>query len=269
VLHHVAADNPTLPTLDGYAEAPPKARSYWQTVGYRLRHDSLTLGFGGVVLLIMLSAICAPLLAPADPYQTSMIARLKPFGYKGHILGTDELGRDILSRLLYGGRVSLTMGMVPVMLATVIGGTLGIVAGYAGRHLNMAIMRIMDVFFAFPSILLAVAISGTMGGGMRNGMLALNSGQCAWPGLYLCQRPGQRQYPDRLGPELSRPGRGTTHARLGLDADYLAPGNLYCPISGGAARGADLHHIDMLQPIERWPAGRDGRMDVTPAQGDA
>jgi peptide/nickel transport system permease protein len=65
------------------------------------------------------------------------------------------------------------MGMVPVMLATLIGGMLGIVAGYAGKHLNMAIMRIMDVFYAFPSILLAVAISGTMGGGMRNGMLAL------------------------------------------------------------------------------------------------
>jgi peptide/nickel transport system permease protein len=173
VLHHVAADNPLVQPLDGHAEAPPKARSYWQTVRYRLRHDSLTLGFGSVVLLIMLSALCAPLLAPADPYQTSMMARLKPFGYKGHILGTDELGRDMLSRLLYGGRVSLTMGMVPVMLATVIGGTLGIVAGYAGKHFNMAIMRIMDVFFAFPSILLAVAISGTMGGGLRNGMLAL------------------------------------------------------------------------------------------------
>jgi peptide/nickel transport system permease protein len=126
-----------------------------------------------VVLLIMFSAIAAPLLAPFDPYQTSMMARLKPFGYQGHLLGTDELGRDILSRLLHGGRVSLSMGMVPVLLATLIGGSLGIVAGYTGKHVNMAIMRTMDVFFAFPSILLAVAISGTMGGGMRNGMLAL------------------------------------------------------------------------------------------------
>lgn len=102
-----------------------------------------------------------------------MISRLKPFGYQGHLLGTDELGRDMLSRLLYGGRVSLTMGMVPVMLATLIGGMLGIVAGYAGKHINMAIMRTMDIFYAFPSILLAVAISGTMGGGLRNGMLTL------------------------------------------------------------------------------------------------
>ena len=80
MLHHVEADNPLVHPLDGYAEAPPKARSYWQTVRYRLRYDYLTLGFGGVVLLIILSALCAPLLAPADPYQTSMIARLKPFG---------------------------------------------------------------------------------------------------------------------------------------------------------------------------------------------
>jgi len=173
VIHHVVTDSLALSSLNGRVEAPPKARSYWQTVGYRLRYDTLTLCFGGVVLLIILSAICAPRLAPADPYQTSLMSRLKPFGYKGHLLGTDELGRDMLSRLLYGGRVSLTMGMVPVMLATLIGGMLGIVAGYAGKHLNMAIMRIMDVFYAFPSILLAVAISGTMGGGMRNGMLAL------------------------------------------------------------------------------------------------
>lgn len=173
MLRQIAVDSPTVDTLDRRDVAPPQARSYWQTVGYRLRHDHLTLCFGGVVLLVVLSAICAPLIAPADPYQTSLISRLKPFGYKGHFLGTDELGRDMLSRLLYGGRVSLTMGMLPVMLATMIGGMLGIVAGYAGRHVNMAIMRIMDVFYAFPSILLAVAISGTMGGGLGNGMLAL------------------------------------------------------------------------------------------------
>lgn len=173
MLHPITADNLAVLTPEATLQAPPRSRSYWQTVGYRLRHDALTLCFGGIVLLIILSAIGAPLLAPADPYATSMIARLKPLGYQGHLLGTDELGRDILSRLLYGGRVSLAMGMVPVMLATLIGGTLGILAGHGGRSLNMAIMRTMDVFYAFPSILLAVAISGTMGGGMRNGMLAL------------------------------------------------------------------------------------------------
>ena len=150
-----------------------RVRSYWQNVGYRLRYDYLTLFFGAVVLLIILSAIFAPLLAPMDPYQSSLINRLKPIGYKDFILGTDELGRDILSRLLYGGRISLTMGIVPVLLATIIGGTLGIIAGFVGGRTNMVIMRMVDVFYAFPSILLAVAISGAMGGGIVNGMLSL------------------------------------------------------------------------------------------------
>ena len=150
-----------------------KVRSYWQTVGYRLRYDYMTLFFGFVVILIILSAIFAPLLAPMDPYQSSMLNRLKPIGYKDFVLGTDELGRDILSRILYGGRISLTMGILPVFIATVIGGLLGIIAGFVGGRTNMTIMRIMDVFYAFPSILLAVAISGALGGGIFNGMMSL------------------------------------------------------------------------------------------------
>ena len=150
-----------------------KVRSYWQTLGYRLRYDYMTLFFGLVVILIILSAIFAPLLAPMDPYQSSMLNRLKPIGYKDFILGTDELGRDILSRILYGGRISLTMGILPVFIATVIGGLLGIIAGFVGGRTNMTIMRIMDVFYAFPSILLAVAISGALGGGIFNGMMSL------------------------------------------------------------------------------------------------
>ena len=150
-----------------------KVRSYWQTVGYRLRYDYMTLFFGLVVILIILSAIFAPLLAPMDPYQSSMLNRLKPIGYKDFVLGTDELGRDILSRILYGGRISLTMGILPVFIATVIGGLLGIIAGFVGGRTNMTIMRIMDVFYAFPSILLAVAISGALGGGIFNGMMSL------------------------------------------------------------------------------------------------
>lgn len=173
MVHPTAAPSVALAEHDAPVVAFPPARSYWQTVWYRLQHDRLTLAFGTVVLLIIGSALAAPLLAPVDPYQTSMLARLRPIGTPGHLLGTDELGRDMLSRLLYGGRVSLAMGLLPVLLATCIGGGLGLLAGYAGKHLNMVIMRTMDVFFAFPSILLAVAIAGTMGGGSRNGLLAL------------------------------------------------------------------------------------------------
>jgi peptide/nickel transport system permease protein len=151
-----------------------KVRGYWASVAYRLRYDPVTMFFGFVVLLIVLAAIFAPLLAPFDPYKESIIGRLKPFGWKDHLLGTDELGRDLLSRLLYGGRVSLLMGVVPVCVATFVGGSLGIVGGFAGKRVNTAIMRTMDVFYAFPSVLLAVAISGAMGGGIANGMIALS-----------------------------------------------------------------------------------------------
>lgn len=164
----------TLPHSSATEQAAPKQRGYWGSVGYRLRYDPVTVIFGLVVLSIILSAVFAPLLAPFDPYKESIIGRLKPMGWKGHWLGTDELGRDLLSRLLYGGRVSLLMGVVPVAIATIVGGTLGVIGGFGGRKVNTAIMRTMDVFYAFPSVLLAVAISGAMGGGTMNGMIALS-----------------------------------------------------------------------------------------------
>ena len=150
-----------------------RVRGYWRTVGYRLRYDYVTLFFALVIILIALAAICAPLIAPFDPLKTSMAYRLKPIGFRDFMLGTDELGRDMLSRLIYGGRMSLLMGLTPVVLATILGGTLGVVAGFLGGRVNMLIMRTVDIFYAFPSVLLAVAISGTMGGGMSNGLIAL------------------------------------------------------------------------------------------------
>ncbi|MEJ0020422.1 MAG: ABC transporter permease [Acetobacteraceae bacterium] len=160
-------------TFEDQAAPATRVRTYWQSVGYRLRYDKGTLFFGAIVLAIVLSAIFAPWIAPFDPYKESIIGRLKPFGWRGHLLGTDELGRDMLSRLLYGGRVSLVMGIVPVIIAGCIGGMLGVIGGFTGGRINTAIMRTMDVFYAFPSVLLAVAISGAMGGGMTNGMMAL------------------------------------------------------------------------------------------------
>ena len=149
------------------------AHGYWGNVGRRLRYDYVTLCFVALIMLIVLSAVFAPWLAPFDPNKASMAHRLKPLFYRDNYLGTDEQGRDILSRLLYGGRTSLLMGIVPVMVATVIGGMFGVIAGYVGGRLGMVIMRGMDVFFAFPSVLLAVAISGSLGGGMINQLVTL------------------------------------------------------------------------------------------------
>jgi peptide/nickel transport system permease protein len=165
------------PTLDTFEEqAPPatRVRGYWQSVFYRLRYDPVTLVFAAIVLLIVLAAVLAPLIAPFDPYKESIVGRLKPFGWRDHLLGTDELGRDVLSRLLYGGRISLSMGVVPVLCATLIGGILGVIAGFVGGRTNTAIMRTMDVFYAFPSILLAIAICGLLGNGLSNSVIALS-----------------------------------------------------------------------------------------------
>ena len=125
------------------------------------------------MLLLVLAAVFAPWVAPVDPFKASMLKRLQPVGSVGHWLGTDELGRDLLSRLIYGGRLSLVMGIVPVALAFVVGTAIGLIAGFLGGKVNMAIMRTLDVFYAFPSVLLAVAISGAMGPGLSNSLLAL------------------------------------------------------------------------------------------------
>src|SRR5690606_19669794 len=118
-------------------------------------------------------AIAAPLFATHDPAASSVLARLKSPGYNGHWLGTDEVGRDLWSRILYGGRLSLLCGVAPVALALLIGGSLGLVAGYSGGVVNSLIMRSMDVLYAFPSILLAIAICGMLGSGLGNTILAL------------------------------------------------------------------------------------------------
>src|SRR5262249_28870163 len=154
--------------------APATAtRGYWTSVGRRLRRDPVTLICGGLLILIVVSALVAPWLGLADPYKTSMIRRLYPLGSPGHLLGTDELGRDMLARLIYGGRLSLFMGVTPVASALLIGGLLGITAGFLGGRVNMLIMRIMDVFYAFPSVLLAISLSGAMGAGAENTLLSL------------------------------------------------------------------------------------------------
>jgi peptide/nickel transport system permease protein len=166
------------PSLDmtAAAAAPvvrPSGRGYWQQVGRRLRRDPVTLVCGGILVLLVLSALGAPWLGLADPYKTSMLRRLYPIGSPNYLLGTDELGRDMFARLIYGGRLSLFMGVTPVACALLIGGTLGIAAGFLGGRVNMLIMRVMDVFYAFPSVLLAISLSGAMGAGAENTLLAL------------------------------------------------------------------------------------------------
>lgn len=146
---------------------------YWQTVLRRFAHDRLAVFAAIVIVLLLVLACFGAWLAPGDPYATSMMKRLKPIGFEGHLLGTDELGRDMLTRLMVGTRLSLFMGITPVVLAFVFGSVLGIVAGYAGGMVNTLIMRTVDVFYAFPSVLLAIALSGALGAGITNSLISL------------------------------------------------------------------------------------------------
>ncbi len=154
-------------------QAATRSDGYWAGVLKRLRRDPVTLFCLGILFIMLMAIVFAPLVAPADPYQGSMIRRLRGVGTPNHPLGTDELGRDMLTRLIYGGRLSWFMGIIPVVFAFIIGTTLGVLAGFAGGKINMAIMRVTDVFYAFPSVLLAVAISGALGAGIFNAILAL------------------------------------------------------------------------------------------------
>src|SRR5450830_156991 len=116
---------------------------YWQSVLHRLLRDRVAMAAGAVVLLLLLMAALGPWITPADPYAASMLKRLKPIGTPGFVLGTDELGRALMSRRMIGG------------------------------PLNTVIMRTIDVFYAFPSVLLAIALSGALGAGILNSLVAL------------------------------------------------------------------------------------------------
>jgi peptide/nickel transport system permease protein len=163
------------PTPLGPEAAIPVAASpgYWGGVGRKLVRNPVAMVAAFVILAIVAVAILSPWLTPMDPYRGSMLRRLRPVGDPTYILGSDELGRDMLSRLMLGGRLSLFLGVTPVILAFVLGSAIGILAGFIGGWLNTVLMRTIDVFFAFPSVLLAIALSGALGAGIFNSIVSL------------------------------------------------------------------------------------------------
>jgi peptide/nickel transport system permease protein len=173
-MSHATMDEFATRALPDAAELPAApAPGYWKSVGQRLSRDPVTIVVTLILLCILFITLGAPLVATGDPYVGSVLTRLKPIGTPGHWLGTDETGRDLWTRLCYGGRLSLLAAVLPVSISLVVGGFLGIVAGYMGGIVGTLIMRTMDVFYAFPSILLAIAICGMLGNGLTNSILAL------------------------------------------------------------------------------------------------
>lgn len=154
------------------AKAASKKRSQWAEVWRRLNHNKMAMFGLAIIIIIVLSAIFADIISPFD-YRIQNLNNIsqKPGG--AHILGTDDLGRDILSRIIHGTRISLLVGFVSVSISVLVGGSLGAMSGYYGGKLDNVIMRAMDVLLAIPSILLAIAIVSAFGGGIINVMIAV------------------------------------------------------------------------------------------------
>ncbi|HPA54100.1 MAG TPA: ABC transporter permease [Bacillota bacterium] len=127
-----------------------------------------------IVLIFLVMCITAPLIAPFDPYESDTSKRLLKPGEEGHILGTDELGRDLFSRIIFGSRYSLLIGVGSVGLGALIGIPIGLIAGYYEGKIGNVLMRIMDVFLAFPNILLALIIVSILGPSLYNALIALS-----------------------------------------------------------------------------------------------
>jgi peptide/nickel transport system permease protein len=157
------------------APAGTAARREWRA----LRRRAVALMSVLVVFLMMISAVAAPYIVPYRPDEQDLGKRLTPpLGFGGstaHVLGTDALGRDMLSRLIYGTRVSIVVGVSAVLLSMVAGTALGLVAGWHGGWLDIVVMRVADLVFAFPFLLLAMLLMALLGGGLRNVIIALSA----------------------------------------------------------------------------------------------
>ena len=151
----------------------------WRSLRRLLRSTPFVAGLV-IVAVMAVGAIAAPSLTPYNPIRMSPAERLQPPS-AAHPFGTDQLGRDVLARVLHGGRLSLPMGVTPIVVAAVLGLLLGLLAGFYGGWLDLAIMRLVDVWIAFPPILLAMAIVTVLGTGLTNIMIALG---IAWIPYY-------------------------------------------------------------------------------------
>lgn len=148
------------------------ATGFWQDVFRRLRRHRIGMIGLTIVVLLILLGLFGPYLAPYDPIEIDFDLRFAPPSL-AHPMGADDFGRDVLSRIMVGARVSLQVGLIAVGIAATVGTTLGLVAGYSNRVTDEIVMRLMDILFAFPAILLAIAIMAALGKGVANAMIAI------------------------------------------------------------------------------------------------
>ena len=150
----------------------PRTRGPWNDAWRRLRRNTGATVGGAIFLLIVATAGAAPLLAPEDPVRLNVAESLEPPGGR-HWLGTDQFGRDVLSRIIYGARVSVAMGLVAVAISVAGGSVLGLLSGYYRGTVDLLVMRLVDVMLAFPGILLALVIIAVLGPNLGSAMVAV------------------------------------------------------------------------------------------------
>ncbi|MGM0924117.1 MAG: nickel transporter permease [Bacillota bacterium] len=159
-------------TEDNPVPLQPSSRSPLKVMVSQFKKNKRAMVGLWMVIFFIFIAICAPWIAPYDPIKQNMEIMLQP-PTTDHLFGTDEFGRDILSRVIYGAQISLMVGIVGVLISIVLGVALGTISGYFGGWIDALIMRIIDIFMAFPSFLLALAIISVLGPGMINVMIAI------------------------------------------------------------------------------------------------
>ncbi len=157
-------------------EAPPSPTLLQESIYLLLKNKAAVAGLV-IIILFVLTAFFAPLLSPHDPLEQIMAMRKLPPLSPGHILGTDDLGRDLLSRLIYGARISMVIGVISVGIGLLSGILIGVVSGYYGGIVDKIIMRIIDIMLAFPYILLTIVIVAILGPSLVNAMIAIGISQ--------------------------------------------------------------------------------------------
>jgi peptide/nickel transport system permease protein len=168
----------------GWAEAPPQHNEAKRIISVFFSRPLPVIGVV-IIGILLIVAMFASLIAPHDPYKMDILNKLQPPS-RVHLLGTDSLGRDTLSRIIYGSRTSLIVGISAISISSIIGLTLGLIAAFFGGIWQAIIMRFIDALMAFPMILLALLIASLLGGGMKNVIIALGIGMIAAPCRMMC-----------------------------------------------------------------------------------
>jgi peptide/nickel transport system permease protein len=202
----------------GRVEAPAAERTAGEILARRLWRLKGSILAGMILLVIVGAAVCAPWVAPHDPLETNIMLRLRPPAWMSgsvaaYPLGTDQVGRDILSRIIYGGRVSLTIGALAVLISASFGILLGLLAGYMGRMADAVISTLVNIMLTFPFVLLALAVIAVLGSGFSKLVIVL--ALTGWP-LYTRVIRAQTMHLKEREFIIASRASGMSHARIVL-----------------------------------------------------